>query len=108
LLRRYAELLELRLPDALPAQPIDRAVACDRDQPRGRRRRGTGTRPSRQRLLERLLQCVLGELEVAQAAHESSEHAGPLLSKDVLDDVVASQGAAASPGSRTSVWINNV
>ena len=80
-----AQLLELLLGGALAPQPVDRAVARDRVQPRRRRLRRAVARPPLERERERLLERVLGQLEVAQPADERGEHARAVLAERLLD-----------------------
>ena len=80
-----AQLLELLLGGAPAAEPVDRAVARDRVQPRRRRLRRAVARPPLERERERLLERVLGQLEVAQPADERGEHARAVLAEGLLD-----------------------
>ena len=81
----YLEQPRLRRQRALAPQPIDRAVARRRDQPRGGVLRRAAARPAFGGDGERLLDGLLGAIEVPEEADQSGEHAAPLLAEDPLD-----------------------
>jgi len=80
-------LLELLCPAPLAADSVDRPV------PRGRREPGSGplrqtfAGPANERDLERFLDGVLGERDVAGQARDRGDRAPPLLANDRGDDV---------------------
>jgi hypothetical protein len=75
----------LRRERAFPANAVDRAVARGHHQPR----RGVGgrsiARPSLGCERERLLDGLLGEIEVAEEADQRGQDPPPLLAEDLLD-----------------------
>jgi len=104
LLRRYdlprdlglgLEVPALRPEQDLPAQAIDRLVASDIDQPGARARRHACGRPLLEGRRERLLQGVLGELEIADKADQRREDATRLVPEHMLR--VAGDAACAHP-----------
>jgi hypothetical protein len=76
---------------ALPAQPVDGSIAGDGEQPRRRRVGRSRRRPALECDREGVLQGVLGQLEVAEAANQRSENPGSLLTEDLLDETVPIQ-----------------
>ena len=87
---------------AVAANPVDGAVARGRDDPAGRIRRHTSRRPPFDRSLERVLERVFGEGEVAGRARERRGRTTPLLPEDafyVLDGSPVGIGASG----RTSI-----
>jgi len=68
----------------LPAQPVDRAVAGGGDDPGAGIRRDTVARPALRGDRERLLDGVLGEVEVAERADQDRDRAPELLPVDVV------------------------
>ena len=83
----FGNLEELRLlgKGAVAADTVDRAVARGRDQPRPRVRRRAIGRPASRRERERLLDGILGEVEVAEEADQEGEDARPLLAVEALE-----------------------
>jgi hypothetical protein len=81
---------------ALAPQPVDRAVARGRRQPRAGVARGAVARPALGGGGEGLLSGLLGEVEIAEEADQGREHAAPLVAEGLLD-----QGAGSTSG-RTS------
>src|SRR5919201_4739482 len=75
----------LRDQGAITAKPVDRSVACRRDQPRGRIRRSPVARPPLCRNCKRLLRGFLGEIEVAEEADQRGDNTPPLVPKDLFD-----------------------
>ena len=65
--------------------PIDRAVARRRDDPRAWIARGAVPRPTFERGRERVLNRVLRELEVTEDADEDRNGTSPLLAEDRVD-----------------------
>ena len=70
------------VPRGLTAQPIDRAIACRRDDPPGRTGRQTARRPPLARDHECLLDRVLGDVDVAEDADQRSDCSPVLLTED--------------------------
>ena len=64
-------------------QRVDRLEAAGRDEPRARIRRDAVARPLLERRGERVVQRLLGEIEVAEEADERGEHAPRLGAVDV-------------------------
>ena len=66
------------------------AVEClalrSRSEPGGRVARHTFARPMLQRRNQRILQRVLGQLEIAVTADERGQHAAALIAEDLFDD----------------------
>ena len=77
-------LLLLREPRA-PADPVDRLVPRGGDQPARRIRRRAGHRPLLDRDRERLLERLLGHVEIAQEADQRGQDSPVLRPKDLLD-----------------------
>ena len=67
------------------AQPVDRAVAAGRDQPRAGIRRDALARPPLGGHRERLLGGLLGEVEVAEEADQRRQNTSPLVAEDLLE-----------------------
>ena len=86
----YVEELRLLGECAIAPDPVDRAVARGRDEPRpgvvGRALAGPALRCDR----ERLLRGFLGEIEVAEEADQGGEDASPLVAEDPLEDLYPS------------------
>jgi hypothetical protein len=100
--RLRGELLVLGPGGAPAAQPVDRVVARDGDEPLGRHRRHACRWPTAERHGERLLQRLLGELEVAQRAHERREHPRAVGAVDALERCVGTFAYESSRIGRTS------
>jgi hypothetical protein len=79
------EELRLALEVSLTADPVDRPVAGDRDEPAGRVRRSPVARPALHRLLDRVLKRVLREIEVAEGGNQGGEHAAMLLAEEAAE-----------------------
>src|SRR4051812_21963542 len=90
LLRERLQLLQLPPQRPVAADPVDRAVARGRHDPPGGIRRDAAGRPLVERDHVRVLQRVLGELEVAEDADQGREDAAVLLAEDGLDYAPAS------------------
>ncbi len=69
-----------------PAQPVDGAVARDREQPRGRRVRRL-VAPPLERQRDGILEGVLGQLEVAQPVDERGQNLDAVLAVGLFDGV---------------------
>jgi hypothetical protein len=87
--RCLGDHLELGPADLAPglAQPVDRLEPAGRDEPPARIRRRPFDGPALDRRGERVLQRLLGEIEIAEEADESSEDAARLGAVDGLDQV---------------------
>jgi len=79
------ELFLLAAKCDLPAQPVDRLVAADIDQPRPRIGRRIGGRPALQRHREGILQRVLGEIEIADQADQCRQRATRFVAERLFD-----------------------
>jgi hypothetical protein len=79
------EELRLLAVHAVTANAIDRAVACGGDDPRTRVPGVAVPRPALERGRERVLDGVLGELEVSERSREDADRIPPLLAKNLLD-----------------------
>src|SRR5262249_33663502 len=75
------EQRELRLERAVTAQAVDRSVLRRRDEPGAGIRRDAVTRPALGGDRERLLDGVLGEVEVAERADQERDRAAELLAE---------------------------
>ena len=97
-LHRLGHFEQTRLGQQRPLapQPVDRAVAGGRRQPRAGVARRAVARPALGGDREGLLSGLLGEVEVAEEADQGRQHAAPLGAEGLLD-----QGAASTSG-RTS------
>ncbi len=69
------------------AQAIDRFESPGRNEPGARIRRGAVDRPALDRGRERVLERLLGEIEIAEEADQSGENAAGLGAVDRLDRV---------------------
>src|SRR6185312_13961412 len=87
---------------ALPADPVDRAVARRHDQPGGGIRRLALARPALGGDRERLLGGLLGEIDVAEVADQRGEHPAPLLAEQLLDQRATSGRTSTAPPSRAA------
>src|SRR5207302_991030 len=88
ILRGLADLQEARLRDqrAIATDPVDRAVARRRHEPRAGVGRHAVPRPPLGGDRERLLHGLLGEVEVAEEADHCSEDPAPLVAEDPFED----------------------
>jgi hypothetical protein len=82
----HVEQSRLRGERAIAADPIDRAVARRRDEPRTRVGGRPVARPALGRDRERLLRGFLGEVEIAEEADQAREDTAPLVAEDLLED----------------------
>jgi hypothetical protein len=82
----HLEQTGLRHQRAIPANPVNRAVARGRHQPRTGIGGRSLARPPLGRDRKRLLRGLLGDVEVAEEADQRSEDASPLVAKDLLED----------------------
>ena len=69
----------------LAADPVDRAVACGGGQPRGGVVGRAVSWPALDGGRERVLEGVLGQLEIAEDADQGREDAAPLLADDSFE-----------------------
>jgi hypothetical protein len=95
------ELLQDRplLPQGLfPAQPVDRLVPGDAGDPRARIRRYAVARPALQGDDERLLDGLLGRVEVTQDANEGGDRPSRLVLEQTVDNSYGLLYCVASPG----------
>jgi hypothetical protein len=69
------------------ADPVDRPVACGRDEPCPRVRRDAVARPPLGGDGERFLRGLLGEIEVTEEADQRRQDASPLVAEDGLQPV---------------------
>jgi hypothetical protein len=102
-----AQLLGLRDEPAGPAQPIDGPVAGRRRDPRPRVRRHAVAGPALERRDERVLDCLLGEIEVADRPDEGRVDPARLLAEQALDGLDASgvrRDGVSSQLSQPSAW----
>jgi hypothetical protein len=79
------EKLGLARKRALAPYAVDRAVAGGGDDPRARVVGRSIARPAFERGCERVLNCVLGELEVAENADQDRDCASPFLAEEGFD-----------------------
>ena len=93
-----AERLGLLDQPLSPAEPIDGPVAGGRRDPRARVVRHAPRRPGLQRADERVLDGLLGEVEVAGHPDERRDRPALLLAEQAVDDLVGGvrSGAVAS------------
>src|SRR5262249_38099378 len=73
------------LAERLPAESIDRPVAGGREDPARRTRRQPGRRPAVRRHGERVLDRVLGDVDVTEDADQDGHGATVLLTEDPAD-----------------------
>jgi hypothetical protein len=83
------EQLRLACERLLAPDPVDRAVARRRDDPRARVRGRAVARPPLERDRERVLHRVLGEIEIAEDAAENCDAASTLVTEGAGDVVYA-------------------
>ena len=69
----------------LAAQAVDRSIPSGGDDPARRRRRQSAVRPPRHRDRERLLDRVLGDVEIPEDAGQDGHRPPVLLAEDKLD-----------------------
>ena len=95
------------------AQPVDRFESACRDEPRARIRRHAFERPTLDRRRERILQRLLGEIEVAEEADQGGKDASGLGAVNRLDRVYGwlnsmigrtSTVPCCAPGIREATW----
>jgi hypothetical protein len=85
LVRGHVEDLELPLERLLPPDPVDGSVARRRQEPRRWVVRRPDTRPALERRFERLLERVLGEVEVAEDTNQGGEDPATFLAEQPID-----------------------
>ena len=88
------ELGRERAQGTLAPEPVDRAVACNRDDPRERVARDAVLRPARERGRERVLDGLLGDVPVADGADQRGDRAPEVLAVRALDSGRLAQDAA--------------
>jgi hypothetical protein len=87
-LRRFYRKLDFFMDFATTStQPVDGFEPAGRDQPRARVGRWALGRPLFHRRRERILQRLLGEIEIAEEADQGRENAARLRAIDRLDRV---------------------
>ena len=97
------------LPGGLPAEPVDGPVAGGGDDPAGRARGQAGRRPPLHGRGERVLDGLLGDVDVAEDPDQDGDRPAVLLAEDPLDlgGGTGRHARAQSPGSpwngRTSI-----
>ena len=96
------EQLRLASERALAADPVDRAVARSRHDPRGRIARRAFPRPALECGRERVLHCVLGKLDVTEDTDEDRVGTPPLLAKDDVDRQLVTTGRISTDPLSTS------
>jgi hypothetical protein len=79
------------------AQPVDRTVARRRRDPRAGVVGDAAARPRRECLRERLLDRVLGDLEVAEDADQRRDRPAGLASEQPVDDLGGLRGRRRRP-----------
>ena len=92
----------------LPAYRIEGAAACRRGEPRPGTGRDAAPCPGGQRLRVRLLNALLGQVDVARDAHRRGEHEGPLATVRIGDsgtDLLAGPAAGGHPRPQEKVMI---
>src|SRR6266571_1569593 len=108
LLGRQPAYLAARL-----AQPVDRLESASGDEPRARIRRHAFDRPALHRRRKRILQRLLGEVEVAEEADQGGQDAAGFGAVDRLDRVYGwlnsmigrtSTVPCCAPGIREATW----
>ena len=102
---RVARQQDLALRESpVPAQPVDRPVPRGGGDPRRGVVREAADRPRLERRDERLLDHLLGEVEVAQHADERRDRASRAFTEQAVDDLVRDLGgrqARSSSGGRS-------
>jgi hypothetical protein len=105
-LREDAQRLGLRLEVLLAPETVDGPVLRCRRDPGARIVRDPSLRPELQRDRERLLDCLLGEVEVAEDADEARDRLPRLPPEQAVDDLVCVRAGYSSGYSitgRTSI-----
>ena len=100
---RAREQLGLVLERPGAADPVDRGVAGNGLDPGPGLSRDPGSRPPLERLGERVLYRVLGELEVAEDADQGREDTPSLVPEDALELVYPATSADCITTGRTSI-----
>ena len=113
-LRRFYRKLDFFMDFApAPPQPVDGLEPAGRDQPRARVRGCTLDRPLLDRRRERILQRLLGEIEIAEETNQGREDTARLGAIDRLDRVYGwsnsitgrtSTVPCCAPGIRDATW----
>jgi hypothetical protein len=94
--------LGLAVEVAVAADAVDRAVASRRDDPGPGVGRDAVARPTLERDRERVLDRVLGPVEIAEDTGQVRKRASPLLPEDALDGLYAPTSASRITTGRTS------
>src|SRR5207247_11258743 len=95
--RKHRHLAEQLSPARLAAQPIDAAIAGGRRDPAARIRRQAVTWPSGERDRERLLNRILGDVDVPEGADQGCDRAAELLTEYPADIGLAELYAGVRP-----------
>src|SRR5207244_1483893 len=82
-----SELLGLLSKDPVAPDAVDRAIPRGRDDPRAGVPRHTVPWPPLEGCRERVLDGVLGQLEVTESAGEDRDRMSPFLAEGLLDDI---------------------
>jgi hypothetical protein len=83
--REHGHLDDEFLSASLAAEAVDRSIAGSDRDPAARVRRQAVARPCAQGDGERLLDCVLGEVDVAEGADQGGDRSAGLLAEDPAD-----------------------
>lgn len=75
----------------LPAQPVDGSAACRRHQPGGGVGRHAVPGPPLHRGGERVLNGILGEVEVAEETDQRGKYPAPVVAEDLFDQAYISK-----------------
>jgi len=97
-LRRPCEQLRLARERLLAPDPVDRAVARRRDDPRARVRGRAVARPPLQRNREGILHRILGEVEIAEDAAQNRDAARTFVTEGAGDVVYAPAPVRSTTG----------
>src|SRR5579859_4599469 len=104
-LLRTGEQLRLERERSLTPDAVDRTVPRRRDEPAGGVGGNAALRPAFDRDRQRVLKCVLGEVEVAEDADQGGENARALVADDLLEKrPYAFTSASRMTIGRTSMW----
>ncbi len=101
--RLAADLLEQLRASAGPPQPVDGPVGGDGRQPCPGALRDAVGLPAPQRLRERLLRALLGQVPVPGPPDQRGDDAAPLLAEGRVHRVLDSRGRHSLANGRTSI-----
>src|SRR4051794_13857612 len=104
--RRHRDLLHLGALGRAAAQPVDRAVARRRREPRAGTARNAIARPALQRQCEGVLRTFLCEVPVAGHPDQGRENAPPFVAERVGDRRLDAGGHSSSQSGLTSIVPN--